>query len=291
MNLHSFIRFVYHKFHLQKPYAFVRFLFTPYGHLRNFILFPIGAFFRKRGFCSSKDKEILKLKDRHLGGKVFVVCTGPSLIESDIQMIKNEYTISVNSIFKMYDRIDWKPSYYMFLELDGFDRYMNHSTLSLDGMAEEFTIINSLRSKLANSPKILSLHYNWLDHWDFYGSTRFRYSSDLLYGMYDFYSTGHAAIMLAMYMGFKDIYLLGADNNYVGEKTHFADWNCPGLPDAYTTEKAKNDIGLKMQRMMTLGYEQLAIISKKMGVNIYNSTRGGCVEAFPRVSLEDALNR
>lgn len=291
MNIHNFVRWVYHKFRLEKPYAFVRFFFTPMGHLRNFVLFPIGAFLRTHGYCSDKDRRILQLKDKHKGERVFVVCSGPSLTESDVKLVKDEYTIGMNSIFKIYDKTGWKPSYYLFLEVEGFRKYMNNLDLDLGNMAEECSIINSLCHKYASNSKILTLHYNWLDHWVFFGSSRFKYSSDLLYGMYDFYSSGHAAILLAIYMGFKDIYLLGADNNYLGEKMYFERSDCSEIDDAPISSKddKRYKTAVKMQKLMNLAYEEIAKIGKKESVNIYNATRGGCVEAFPRVKLEDVL--
>lgn len=291
MIVRDLLKNTYHVLHLEKPYAFFRLLFQPTGFIRNYILFPIGGFFRLCGLCSDKDKRLLELKDKYKGQRAFVVCTGPSLTESDILLIKDEFTISMNSIFKMYEKVNWKSSIYMFLEVAGFDKYMNHFHLDLKEMATENSIINSLRSEYATDSRIIPLHYCWLDHYYFYGSNHFKYNPDLFYGMYDYYSTGHAAIILAIYMGFKDIYIIGADNNYNGDKMHFAKSNVPGVLDSYSTEKEKMGIGLKMQQVMNMGYEEIARIGKQMGVNIYNATRGGCVEAFPRVKLEDVVKK
>ena len=89
-------------------------------------------------------------------------------------------------------------------------------------------------------------------------------------------------------MGFKDIYLIGADNDFFQSKIHFEDTNCEGIIDRYTEEEKKGP-GYKMQMSMNKGWEEMVKVGKQMGVNIYNATRGGKLEVFPRVKLEDAL--
>lgn len=282
------LRKIYRTFHLEKPYAYCRHLFKCTGHIRNFIIFPIGVFFRSLGLCSSKDKEILKLKNRYMGGRVFVVCSGPSLTKEDVMLLKDEYTIGMNTVFKMSEMIDWKPTYYLYLEADGLGKFLNSTTLDLKEVSTEYSIINSLNRRFANDPKILTLHYCWLDHYFLFGSNKFKYDPELFHGMYDFYSTGHAAVVLAIYMGFKEIYIVGADNNYMGKQHHFENVNVDGILE-YFSKSEKSDIGLRSQNGMDMGWKELVKVAKQMNVNIYNATRGGRLEVFPRVELEDVL--
>lgn len=286
--LKKILKKIYHTCHLEKPYAYTRYFFAPIGHFRNFVSFPVGSFLRSHGICCSKDKEILKLKNKHLGKRVFIVCSGPSLTPEDVLLLKNDYTIGMNTIFRMSEIIDWKPSYYLCLEANGLDKFINNAHLDLKDVSTEYSIINSLELRYANDPKILILHYCWLDHYFLRGSKKFKYDPELFHGMYDFYSSGHAAVLLAIYMGFKDIYVIGADNNYMGKQAYFANINCEGIEEGYT-EAAKNDIAYRSQVGMDMGWQELAKIAKLMGVNVYNATRGGRLEVFPRVVLEDIL--
>ena len=110
------------------------------------------------------------------------------------------------------------------------------------------------------------------------------------------------AAEMAFHMGFKEIYLLGVDcTNPHDKKGHFT--------DNYTTkEVAETDINRIKTRMKanTLTTKQIgehiidrsmevyALLdeySKKHGIRIYNATRGGNLEIFPRVKLEDVLNK
>lgn len=52
-------------------------------------------------------------KNIHSGERVFIIGNGPSLNDTPMHMLKNEYTISLNSISLIFKDTDWKPSYYV----------------------------------------------------------------------------------------------------------------------------------------------------------------------------------
>ena len=110
------------------------------------------------------------------------------------------------------------------------------------------------------------------------------------------------AAEMAFHMGFKEIYLLGVDCTNPHDKGgHFT--------DNYTTkEVAETDINRIKTRMHAntlttrqIGehiidrsmevYALLDSYAKKHNIHIYNATRGGNLEIFPRVKLEDVLSK
>ena len=82
--------------------------------------------------------------------------------------------------------------------------------------------------------------------------------------VYDGYSITYSLIEIAIYMGFKEIYLLGADCNYPkGEKNHFVE---SGFVDK---NAASNPI------RMRIGYQAAKEYADAHGIKIVNCTRGG----------------
>jgi hypothetical protein len=83
-------------------------------------------------------------------------------------------------------------------------------------------------------------------------------------------------------MGFTKIYLLGADCNYKLEKKHFIG-----------TENDKNEVDSKLKYLgasaMIESYKVAKVYADKHGIEIYNATRGGMLEVFERVNLDDVL--
>ncbi len=283
MGTHEILRYVFRTLHLRKPYAFVMHLFKPTGFIRNSIVFPLQAFFRTHGFASENDKKLEALKDKYKGERLFIIATGPSLTVEDVNLLKDEHTIGVNSIFKLYNKIDWKPEFYMSLDKQWFDKMVKAESPDFETFAREACFLNSLCESSGKSSKTIFLHTCWLDHvWNF-GSRKFKYNPNLVFGLYDFYSVSHSAMLMGIYLGFKDIYFIGVDNNYMGSKTHF---DATAADDKFNYENAK-----RTQEAMDAGYDEVFKIGKQMGVNIYNATRGGCVKPFPRVNLEDVVKK
>jgi hypothetical protein len=103
-----------------------------------------------------------------------------------------------------------------------------------------------------------------------------KFSDDSYVAVYDGYTITCSLIQIAVYMGFKEIYLLGCDGIYLkGQKNHFVE---SGFVDknAYTS----------FERAM-VGYSEAKKYTESHDVKIYNSTRGGALEVFPRISLDE----
>ena len=95
-------------------------------------------------------------------------------------------------------------------------------------------------------------------------------------------------MQLAAYMGYSKIYIIGVDNgNYIKGHTHFSKegniWDERNELDAVFQEKFCRD--------NEISYEIAEATSYKKGFRIYNATRGGRVNAFERVDLDEVLNK
>ena len=65
-----------------------------------------------RIYRKSSYEKLKSLKDQHKGERCFIVATGPSLRIEDLNLLRNEFTFSMNSIFLLFDETDWRPTYY-----------------------------------------------------------------------------------------------------------------------------------------------------------------------------------
>lgn len=257
--------------------------FTPYGFLANYIIFPIMKFVRVYLHCPTIYRKVKTLKNAHKGQRCFILATGPSLKPEDVALLEKEYTIGVNSIYKMFERMSWKPTYYVMTDPMLFARTFSCGHRNVGSYSQRYSIVNALNRRITgNDEKVILIHNCWLDHIYHYGtSRRFKYSGHPEGGVYDYYSVTQECIYYAIYMGFQEIYLLGADNNFLGSFQHFEETEGEAR---ISYEKA-----LKAQRGNDWAYAYLKEIAEKKHVKIYNATRGGRVELFPRVSLEEIL--
>ena len=83
-------------------------------------------------------------------------------------------------------------------------------------------------------------------------------------------------------MGFSEIYLTGCDCNYTSPKKHF---------NHDTNEKIESKIKLdEIGNLMLASYRAAKKYTDTHPVKIYNATRGGKLEIFPRVNLDDVVS-
>jgi len=115
--------------------------------------------------------------------------------------------------------------------------------------------------------------------------------------LYGGQSVSIMAIQAAIYMGFKDIFLLGVDHDWIlrlAEKlpTHFykseeSILERNGLTDWMTTNW-KNEFWSNWK--LWDQYEKLKVFADSKGVRIYNATAGGLLDVFERVRLESLFS-
>lgn len=233
-------------------------------------------YLRSQGIGGDKYKKLLDYKGLHNGERCFIIATGPSLTMEDIESLKNENTISMNSICKLYEKTDWRPTYFAVQ-----DNLVFESLQEIIRAHKEVPVFIS-----DNIPSKFKREKEWVEFptdtkYHSYDILRKKYyakfSDDAYDIVYDGYSIAYSCIELAVYMGFKEIYLLGADCTYLGEKEHFVDSGVEDRARKYATPK------------LIVGYEKVKEYADSHGIKVYNTTRGGVLEVFPRVALEDVL--
>lgn len=271
-----------------KMYYLPKILFTRYGYVYNYLIFPITGALRSHHIKPFFDKNIKKielLKNIHKNKRCFIIATGPSLRVEDIEKLNDEITIGVNSLYKLYDQTLFRPTYYAVLDPD-VQKNVEEHVKQFDVFCKKGLFFNPIR-------KCSKIHANYLpicyqNHWFNVYNPRFkpyknlRFTKNLVYGIYDKYTITNVAIDMAIYMGCKDIYLLGVDCNYTGPKIHF--------DDTKESTKEERESGYYTQRAMMAGYKFMEKETKKRGIHIYNATRGGMLEEFDRVDFDSLFN-
>jgi hypothetical protein len=114
------------------------------------------------------------------------------------------------------------------------------------------------------------------------------FSEDASNALGEGYTVTYNAIQIAVYMGFKEIYLLGVDHSYAvnlkadntvekKETKSYSDILSDGI------DKVDN---LPRIDYSTLAYTAAEKYAREHDIKIYNATRGGALEIFPRVDFD-----
>lgn len=236
-------------------------------------------FFLHKLICKRNMKKLLKYKDTHLGEKCFIVGTGPSLTLEDVNMLKGQVSFGVNTLFKYYTKTDWRANYYCIIDPKTYGNLKEQ--IENSGIENLFYPINRIQKIKNGIPFELNcsdfFKQNLPSIFDF---TKF--TCDAGKEVYDGASVVYVAMQLAAYMGFQKIYLLGVDCNYgTGSTTHCKDLNY--------SKDYKYKWGTNTALTMLEGFKIAKKYADGHGIEIYNATRGGMLDVFERVSLEEAI--
>lgn len=163
------------------------------------------------------------LRGKYAGERLFVLGNGPSLSETPLEKLSNEYTFAVNEIHNIYNNTSWRPSFYLCLSpQDEPEAYFRTFDLGIpcfmfESRMEFFE--NHAGRNFNQLSNIIALEgvplYNRLDRYepDFNSieSISEVWSVDIMDKVYRYNGSMYPVMQIATYMGFDEIYLLGCD--------------------------------------------------------------------------------
>lgn len=243
---------------------------------RNVIYLKAQELFEKN--VKFYNKQIIRYRNIHKEQRCFIVATGPSLCTQDLDKLNRngEVCISMNRIYNIFGRTEWRPDYYM-IEDTKMIEDLRREIADLDLPVKFVPTVPTCFWEQSNIKNALQYQLALLDTEE---AMPF-FSSIAEQCIYEGTTVTYACIQMAAYMGFRDIYLLGVDFNYSNdlydEKNHF---------QGYQSDKRVrlNDVSPKQ---MEAAYRSARNYAEENGIHIYNATRGGKLEVFERVEFDD----
>lgn len=265
------------------------------GIVRNLILIAFRNLVtaaRKVGMVfglglTANDRKLLRFKQKHRGERCFIVGNGPSLRSEDLRRLHEAGAIcfGVNRIYMEFSKSAWRPDYYCIEDFPVID--LHHA---------EINALTGMHKFMVPHPQLHEAgDVTWLERKvTYYDRPEFRFSP--VPYVFCGQTIVYIALQLAVFMGFKEIVLLGVDFSWdpVPDDTpdddglievkvdaeHFTDgYFKPGERHHLVTETHLKFMHRAMQ------YAHVATVSK--GVRIFNATRGGKLEAFPRLNFDE----
>lgn len=245
---------------------------------------------------SGQNETIKRFKDIHSGERCFIIGNGPSLTPEDLEKIKDEYSFAANRIYLMYEKTTWRPTYYMCQ-----DRQLIRTVSDYYKSCEETVLLN-YPALYEFDIKVPDAHYYLADFRD---ATRLvdklGFSEEADKFVIDGGSVTYSAIQMAVYMGFKEIYLLGVDHNFshtldknrriVEHKDVKEDYFDKRYKDAFKQFAEKGKIYAAPDKgLMDIAFKAARTYCENHNIGIYNATRGGKLEEFKRVNLDNIIS-
>lgn len=249
-------------------------------NFRSYV-YSVKQYLQNKTICD----ELKKYKNIHKGQRCFIIGTGPSLTTDDLELLKDEITFGSNRIFEIYTKTDWRPTYYINQDHQLIRKYIRE-------IGELDTNSVFLPIEFAEQyPKKKNMSYFVLRHRDFYPKDA-DFSRNIHHYLGQGFTVTYGAIQMAYYMGFSEVYLLGIDHNYsISLNEKGVPVMNDGVQDYFKGSTASNK-GLNLPRIVesTVAYMTARkFADRQKNFTVYNATRGGKLEAFERVDLDEIL--
>lgn len=253
------------------------------------IKFNVIGFLRKFGLCDNSNSRYLKhLKGKFEGERCFLIGNGPSLTPEDLHAIRHEYTFGTNMVYKIFDQTDWRPSFHC----------VSDSIYATNLGQELYDKVKSPLFTIEKTYRKMDLKPDNTTYVACFPSERYRVRGNLLAYVMVKATVLSLAAELAFHMGFKEIYLLGVDctnphaagghfiENYSSKEVAEADLSRIKTRMKKSTGVSTKEIGDHIIDRSMEVYKKLDDYAKKHNIKIYNATRGGNLEIFPRVDFD-----
>ena len=244
-----------------------------------------------KGLFFNDLKRNRNLENIFSGRRCFIIGNGPSLTTNDLLMISDEITFGCNSFYKAKV---FSPTVYSVGDplKPGIVNYVSEILGKTDSkyyfIREE--VYQALKAtKFFNDrelPENLFKIKVWRNNYQ-----KKLTAIDLENLVPGYRHTPILSIMLAIYMGCNEIVLLGLDHCYIKDYfkgmtqvSHFYEEDAE-KKEVMPTMKA---IDLYKEAIKTdENFIQILNLCERRGVKIVDATRGGCLDIFDRVDLED----
>ncbi|WP_416876865.1 FkbM family methyltransferase [Litorimonas sp.] len=234
--------------------------------------------------------KLKELRKKHKGSKrCFIIGNGPSLNDTNLELLKDEVTFAVNGFFLKSDELSWTPTYYV---------VEDHLVAE-----DRLEAIKKFKGPTKLFPVYLGYCFEEADDTIFYNHRPrvsypdgFDFSTDAAKITYTGCTVTFSCMQLAHYMGFEEIYLIGVDASYeIPDDVDDSDEYNVGVLDMKSDDpnhfhpdyfgKGFRWHDPQVHKMIE-AYKEARKITDLSGRRIYNATVGGKLEVFDRVSFD-----
>jgi hypothetical protein len=235
-------------------------------------------------------QNLKRYKDAHIGERCFIIGNGPSLKQTDLSYLQDEFTFGMNRIYLLFPGMGFSTSYYLSIN-DLVIEQCVQDILSLQvPRFLSWRSRNFIKDAIADGrelpaePPLSFLHTTY---------TGPKFAHDASHRLWEGATVTYVAMQLAFHMGFKQVILIGVDHSFAtkgkpnttvvsqGDDPDHFDGNYFGkgfrwqLPDLDTSE---------------LAYTRAREIYQAAEREILDATIGGKLTVFPKVKYLSLFN-
>ncbi len=220
--------------------------------------------------------RLAELKDRHRGQRCFIIGNGPSLKQTDLSHLKNEYTLGQNRIYLAFPEWGFSTSY-----------YLSVNDLVVEQCAPEIQALTMPRFVAWRARRWLKPQNNlFFIHTTYTGP---KFATDIRERVWEGGTVTYTSLQVAYFLGFSEVILVGVDHNYVTQ----------GVPNATVVSQGDDPNhfdpgyfgkGFRWQLPDLVQWEDAYRLARRTyeadGRRVLDATVGGKLTVFPKVAYD-----
>ncbi len=180
------------------PAAWVKNLGETRDALNRVALWPAATFHPWR---RDTVRRLSLLKNQYQGKRCFILGNGPSLRQTDLSLLKNEYTIGLNRIYLAFPDMGFSTSFYLSVN----DLVVEQCAEDIQALPMPKFVAWRARKWLQPSDSLYFLHTTY---------TGPKFAQDAGERLWEGATVTFAALQVAYHLGFSQVILIGVDHNF-----------------------------------------------------------------------------
>ena len=226
------------------------------------------------------NQRLKKYQNVHHGKRCFVIGNGPSLKDTDLSLLRDEFTFGMNRIYLAFEEWGFQTSY-----------LVSVNDLVIEQCQRDFSDLKmpkffSWRSKdvlFPDSQPDINTHFLYTTY------TGPKFNDQITRRFWEGATVTNVCLQLAFCMGFSEVYLIGVDHSFDTKgKANQTIVSTGDDPNHFSPEYFGKGFRWQLPDLVTSesAYHIANIAYSAAGRKIYDATVGGKLDVFPKVNYE-----
>jgi len=248
-----------------------------------------------------------ELKDKHKGKRCFILGSGPSIKEEDLKPLKDEIVFALNNFYVHEDFQEIMSGnvdkYYMTAPIHPPQSEEEWKAWFADmesHMPEDTNMLFGLNGYEGNIRSIFEKYRIFKEHkinWYFTGVNTGEYYNfkqkdiDITNMVWSANTVSVYALIIAIYMGFDEIYLLGMDHNYICKSKNDSRFYQNGLHQKDEVSRSMNGKSYAQHAFIASGkiFEHYQILKDNNACQIFNCSNSSLLDIYKCKDLGEII--
>ena len=249
-------------------------------------------------------KKNIELKDKYKNERLFILGSGSSILLYDLKILRNEYVMTQNSFHMHKDISEIDPNFHCVVPYYQTDK---EYAVWMDYIADiKIGVPNALFIWGLNTKTLIDQYHKDIYDKSYYVNSKYNLLTlnkaklNISKTIMNIPTVLTQCLSVAIYMGFKKIYLLGFDLDQIcntKDRTFGRFYGMSKITDTKFEEDAEKELdfdttdGWYNWWLMNKQFFLIKRFADRKGINIINGTQGGILSYFKRVPIENIIGQ